>query len=107
GDINLSDSWDAVWKGAAAKRPDGWSAEVAIPLAILRFPDAHEQKWGYAVRRDIIRTHEQLDSTLLPRSANAMVSLFAQIKGVTDLKPRPDVEIVPYLAARTLWRPQF
>lgn len=107
GDVNMSDSWDAVWQGASAKRPDGWSAEVAIPLAILRFPAAKEQKWGYHVRRDIIRTHETIDSTLLPRSANALVSLFAEVKGVTDLKPRPDVEIVPYLAARTTWRPQF
>jgi hypothetical protein len=107
GDINLSDSWDAVWQGAAAKRPDGWSVEVAIPLAIMRFPAAHEQKWGYAVRRDIMRTHEQLDTTLLPRSANANVSLFGQMKGVLDLKPRPDVEIVPYLGARLASRPQF
>jgi len=107
GDINLSDTWDAVWRGAAARRPDGWSAELAIPLAILRFPAAKEQRWGFGVRRTIVRTHETLDTTLLPRSANALVSLFGELKGIVDLKPRPDIELVPYVAARASWRPKY
>jgi hypothetical protein len=107
GDVNLVDTWDGVWTGSVAARPDGWSAELAIPLAILRFPAAAEQKWGFAVRRTIPRTHQVFDSTLLPRSANALVSRFAQLTGVVDLKPRRDIEVTPYVAARAALRPQY
>ncbi len=107
GDVNLVDTWDAVWNAAVASRPDGWSAELAIPLSILRFPAAKEQRWGFAVRRTVPRTHQVFDSTLLPRSANALVSLFSRLTGVIDLKPRHDVEVVPYAAARAAARPQF
>ncbi len=107
GDVNMSDTWDAVWSGATAMRPDGWSAELAIPLSILRFPVAKEQKWGFGVRRTIPRTHQTFDSTLLPRSANALVSLFSDLTGVTDLKPRRDLQVVPYVGARLAVRPQY
>ena len=39
-DVNATDSWDAVWDGAVALRPDGWSVEVAIPFRVLRFTEA-------------------------------------------------------------------
>jgi hypothetical protein len=107
GDVNLVDTWDGVWTGSVAARPDGWSAELAIPLTILRFPAAKEQKWGFHVRRTIPRTHQQLDSTMLPRTANALVSRFAELTGVVDLKPHRDLEITPYAAARLALRPQF
>ncbi len=87
GDVNLLDTWDSVWSGAVSQRPDGWSAELAIPLAILRFPTAKEQQWGFHVRRTIPRTHQVFDSTLLPRSANALVSRFGQLTDVLNLQP--------------------
>src|SRR5262249_13390029 len=46
GDVNLADTWDGVWDAAVASLPDGWSAELAIPLDLLRFPRAQSQDWG-------------------------------------------------------------
>ena len=62
GDVNLADTWDAVWDAAVAPLPDGWSAEFAIPLDFLRFPRAPTQEWGFLVRRTIHRTHQVFDS---------------------------------------------
>ena len=106
-DNQNSDDWDAVWDAAVSARPDGWSAEFAIPLNLLRFTDAPVQTWGFFVRREIARTHEVIDSVLIPRNANGFVSRFGHLSGLRGLKQKTDIEVTPYLAARGTLRPQF
>jgi hypothetical protein len=106
-DVSYSETWDAVWSSKVAARPDGWSVELAIPLGVLRFPSAPEQRWGFEVRRQVPRTHQTFDSTLISRTVNGGVSLFGELVGLIDLKPKRDVEVVPYAAARLTLQPQF
>src|SRR5260370_36931130 len=65
------------------------------------------QTWGFFVRRELARTHEVLDSVLIPRNANGMVSRFGHLSGMTGLKQRVDLELLPYVATRMTLRPQF
>ena len=106
-DNQNSEDWDAVWEAAVSERPDGWSAEFAIPLNLLRFSDGPMQTWGFFVRREIARTHEVLDSVLIPRNANGFVSRFGHLSGLSGLKQKTDIEVTPYVAARATLRPQF
>ncbi|WP_242343840.1 DUF5916 domain-containing protein [Anaeromyxobacter terrae] len=112
-DVNSTDSWDAVWDAAASIGADGWSAEIAIPFRQLRFSEEREQSWGIVVRRFIPRTHQVLDSTLVPREANPVnagglvVSRFGRLEGLVELQPRHGFELLPYVATRTTLRPQF
>lgn len=112
-DFNATDSWDAVWDGAAEILPDGWSMEIAIPLRTLRFSAQHEQTWTIEIRRVVPRTHQVFDSAMIPRTANAqnlggmVVSRFGTLIGLRDLKRRHDIEPQPYLAARLSERPQY
>jgi hypothetical protein len=103
--------WDAVWEARVAARPDGWSAELAIPLRIFRFPAASSTRasapWGFLAKRHLARTHEDMATTLMPRSSKGYVSLFGDLAGLDDLHPRLNVEVLPYLAARTVSHPQF
>ena len=107
GDVNLADTWDGVWDGAVAVRPDGWSAELAIPLDLLRFPRAQTQDWGFLVRRTVHRTHQVYDSTLVPRSANGLVSRFGTLTGLDGVTPRGAFQIPPYVTGRLSFRPQY
>jgi hypothetical protein len=107
GDVNLADTWDGVWDAAVALRPDGWSAEFAIPLDLLRFPRAPTQAWGFLVRRTVYRTHQVFDSRLIPRSANGLVSQLGTLTGLDGLQPRRAFQITPYATARLSLRPQF
>ncbi len=66
--------WDAVWQGAASATADGWSAELAIPLAALRFQDHGQPVFGFAVRRIVGRTHEEDFSIRVPRNARGLVA---------------------------------
>ncbi|EPX61470.1 hypothetical protein D187_001253 [Cystobacter fuscus DSM 2262] len=102
-----SADWDGVWDAAAGSIESGWVAEFSLPLSMLRFPAAPVQTWGFSVRREIARKNEELESVLNPRTSNAVVSRLGHLTGLEDLKPRRAVELVPYLAVRTVARPQF
>jgi hypothetical protein len=106
-DRMYSTDWDGVWDGAAAVREDGWVAEFSIPLSLLRFPEVPVQTWGFAVRREIARKSEELFTVDNPRTSGAMVSRLGHLTGLENLRPQSALELVPYLAARSVARPQF
>ncbi|WP_158627367.1 DUF5916 domain-containing protein [Corallococcus sp. AB045] len=106
-DIKYTEDWDAVWDGAAADLPDGWSAELVIPLHLLRFPEAPTHTFGLAVRRNLARTREVIDSTLLPRNDNAFVSRFGHLEGLERIPSRGGVQLTPYVAARFGMSPRY
>jgi len=49
--------WDAVWEARTARGPEGWSAEVRIPLQSLTF-DGALNRWGFNVERRVERLQE-------------------------------------------------
>ncbi|MBU8898695.1 carbohydrate binding family 9 domain-containing protein [Corallococcus sp. M34] len=106
-DRNYTTDWGGVWDAAVGNVEDGWVAEYAIPLSLLRFPEAPVQSWGFSVRRDIARKNEELESVENPREAAANVSRLGRLTGLVDLQPRGRWELVPYVAARGVMRPQF
>ncbi|HZN95546.1 MAG TPA: DUF5916 domain-containing protein, partial [Myxococcales bacterium] len=106
-DRNYTKDWDGVWEGAAAPTADGWVAELAIPLSQLHFPEAAMQTWGFSVRRNILRKHEEIESVLNPRSSNAVVSRLGHLTGMEGLHSKHPVDLLPYAAARSAIRPQF
>jgi hypothetical protein len=113
GDVNTTESWDAVWDAAVAIDGKGWSTELAIPFRQLRFSDAPEQRWGVVVRRHIPRTHQVFGSVLIPRNANPVnpgslvVSRFGRIEGLVGVNPPRGFELLPYVAARATAHPQY
>ncbi len=50
-------NWDAVWQGATARTPTGWSAEIRIPLKSLLFRPGLTT-WGFNIQRRIQRLQE-------------------------------------------------
>jgi len=99
--------WDGIWEGEVAATGDGWSAELAIPLAVLRFPDRPSLTFGFAVKRTLARLHEDSATVLFPRSARGQVARLAPLVGLEGIHPVPDLEVMPYLAARAVLRPQW
>ncbi|HET9553919.1 MAG TPA: DUF5916 domain-containing protein, partial [Anaeromyxobacteraceae bacterium] len=107
GDDDPDTAWDAVWEGAASATPDGWSAELRIPLAALRFSPAPEQTWGFAVKRILARTHEELASAPLRRGERGLVGRLGDLTGLAGLAPVQELSVTPYLASRLALRPKF
>lgn len=106
-DTQISLDWDGIWEGAAAPMIDGWSAELRIPLRLLRFESADEQRWQMNVRRTLGRTHELMDSSVIDWRGNVLVSRFGTLAGLGRLEPENPLELSPYAALRSQLRPQY
>ncbi len=102
-DTQQTTDWDAIWDAATSIDSEGWTAELVIPLRVLNFPDVPIQTWGFEVRRDLTRTHEQLSTVFIAREANALVSRFGHL--IVEARPSASVEVTPYLAGRTEFAP--
>lgn len=100
GDSNAGDtSWDGVWESAVSRDPDGWTAELKIPLSQLRIKGAGgAQVWGINFNRsDQGPFRENSYWELPPRGVNAFVSRFPDLTGITGIHPLPRREWVPFL----------
>ncbi|HEX8170259.1 MAG TPA: DUF5916 domain-containing protein [Thermoanaerobaculia bacterium] len=99
-DIYDDTSWDAVWESQTKIGAHGWTAEVRIPYSQLRFPDRDVHTWGFNVSRSTARTHEVSRLVFTPRNVSAFVSQFADLEGISGIKPKRAFEVVPYAVAR-------
>src|SRR6185436_10704541 len=51
--------WDENWEGKSAHRAGGWSAEIKIPIRVLRFDGSQPvQSWGFQAARFIAERQE-------------------------------------------------
>jgi hypothetical protein len=100
-DDNFEDvTWDAVWESAVTRDAEGWSLEIRVPLAQLRFATVSGQAWGINARRVIHRRSESDWLALVPKNENGLVSRMAHLEGLTGIRPGRHLELVPYASAR-------
>ncbi|MEW6338965.1 MAG: DUF5916 domain-containing protein [Acidobacteriota bacterium] len=50
--------WDAEWRCAARRLDDRWTAEIEIPLSVLRFEAGRDRVWGVNFARTVPRRIE-------------------------------------------------
>lgn len=98
---NRDDSWDPVWYVKTSRDNHGWSAEMRIPLAQLRFGRKKEHTWGFYAARFLHRKQETSEWQLIPQKAEGLVSLFGELKGLSNIYPRRMVELLPYTVVNT------
>jgi hypothetical protein len=93
-DFNVQ--WDAVWRAVAQRTPEGWSAELEIPFATLRF-DPNKDTWGLNVRRLIRHKNEEVFWASVPLQANLFrVSLSGDLTGIRGPEPGLNLRIKPF-----------
>ncbi|MEO7735929.1 MAG: DUF5916 domain-containing protein, partial [Kofleriaceae bacterium] len=101
-DTNSDDTWDAVWDSGVTSSTDEWTAELRIPMSVLRIRAGQgEQAWGI----NFVRVDQAPSETdrwhVVARSENAFVSSFPSLVGLSGLKPQGRREIVPYLTVNS------
>lgn len=98
---SISDpDWDAVWDSATRIGPDGWRAELRIPLSQLRFPDRPSHTWGINISRTISRRNEVIRLVHTPKQEAGFVSRFALLTGIDGIAPARALELQPYGVVR-------
>ena len=93
---NWNTSWNPVWNGATQIDDRGWTAETRVPLSQLRFSGAPEQTWGLQVQRRVFRLEERSTWQRIPKDSSGWVSQFGELRGLRDLNPKRNFELVPY-----------
>ncbi|MFQ5691122.1 MAG: DUF5916 domain-containing protein, partial [Gemmatimonadota bacterium] len=99
----VNTDWRGVWRVAAARTSDGWSAEFEIPFRTFRFPSASEDEpWGFNIFRMIRRKNEEVLWSAWSRNNEGFtrVSKAGHLEGLTNL-PRSslNLEMKPFLVS--------
>lgn len=93
---NWDGNWDPVWDHEARRTPDGWAAEVRIPLSQLRYGDREEHVWGIQVQRRVYRHEERSLWQPVPKDEDGWVSKFGELHGIRGIEAQRQVELLPY-----------
>ncbi len=93
-------SWDASWDAETRIDAQGWTAEMAIPLRALRFPERGPRVWGLWIRRQITKNDEVCSWPLYRLAVGGDIMLQAgNLEGLDALHGGGSVELQPYAAA--------
>jgi hypothetical protein len=102
---NADPSWDPIWEAATAIDSLGWTAEMRIPFAQLRFSRDTAQTWGMQVERYVDRLKESSMWSFWGRNASGGPPLFGHVEGIRVRERPRGVEILPYVVSRASYVP--
>jgi len=102
---SINRDWDAVWAASARRTPQGWTAEIEIPLINLRFPAAEPQSWGVNFKRSIRTQNEEVFWAPIPKAFDlTRVSLAGSLNDLRSLDRGLDLRIKPYATGGGRWQ---
>ena len=91
-------NWDGVWDVAVGRMEGGWTAEIAIPMVTVRFPDTPVQSWGINFMRNIRRKNEQVFWAPIPKAYGlTRVSLAGSLNDLEALNRGMDLRVKPFV----------
>jgi len=91
-------TFNAVWEAKTSINSDNWTAEFRIPFSQLRFNNQEELDWGINFDRWIPERNEDVFWIYTPRNEVGYASRFADLVGITGIKPSRRLELMPYVA---------
>jgi len=104
----LNRDWNVPWDAAAARQPDGWSAEMRVPFSSLRFRGDSDRvtmrvkSYRYIPRKS---ENQMFPATRPDAGANPHFKPSAgQVVVFEGIAPTTPVYVQPYLAATTASR---
>ena len=90
--------YDPVWAAAASVDSLGWTAELRIPFAQLRFPTRTEQVWGFNISRWMPDKNEEVRWVVIPPRETGYISRFGSLGGIRGVGAARPIELLPYVA---------
>jgi hypothetical protein len=93
------ETFNPVWQARTSRDSEGWTAELWIPFAQLRFNDRNPQIWGLNVRRWVPSRNEEVFWAPVRRTDRWWASLFGDLHGIEGIEPRRRLELLPYVAS--------
>lgn len=91
-------SWNAVWQSAVVIHDKGWSFEVFLPYAAIRFSKDKIQDWGLNITRRRRKTEQQYTWNAINPNVNGFLTQEGLWTGITDIKPPIRLQFSPYFS---------
>lgn len=89
-------SWDAIWDSHVEITNFGWTVEMRIPYAALRFPSEKKQTWGLNFYREIRRYRQQYSWSLLDRKIENESIQAGILEGIENIETPTRLFLIPY-----------
>ncbi len=90
--------WNAVWQSASKINNDGWSFEMFLPYAAIRFGKKKIQDWGLNIVRRRQKSGQQLFWQSIDPNVNGLLTQEGVMLGLEDLKPPLRLQFSPYFS---------
>ena len=97
---NADPSWDPVWEYQGRIDSLGWTAEIRIPLAQLRFPRDSVQTWGVQLTRYVERLNETSHWAFWGKQEAGGPNRYGHLTGLEITRRPRGYELMPYALAR-------
>lgn len=91
-------SWNAVWQSAAKIQQDGWSFEMFLPYAAIRFGKKKVQNWGLNIVRRRQKSGQQLFWRAIDPNVNGFLTQEGLLNNLEDIKPPMRLQFSPYFS---------
>jgi hypothetical protein len=89
--------WDENWEGRSVRRAGGWSAEIRIPIRVLRFDGSLPvQSWGFQGARFIAQRQETNLWAYFPRDVATPIAYLGRLDDMRGLKGGGALELIPF-----------
>src|SRR6267143_5764320 len=96
------DSWDPVWEVKTTIDSLGWTAEMRIPFAQMRYPSTtKEQTWGLQMWRQENRLNENSQWSFWGLTETGGPPRFGHLEGLVITRAPGKAEILPYMVGRS------
>ena len=94
----ISFEWDENWEARTARNAHGWTAEIRVPLRVLRFDSKLPvQSWGLQAARFIAERQELDLWAYFPRDVASPVTYFGRLEDLRNLQGGGALELRPFV----------
>jgi hypothetical protein len=94
-------TWNAVWESKTKIESDGWTFEIFIPFAAIRFGKSKIQNWGINFFRYRAKTNQKTAWASIDPVINGALPQQGYWNNLKDIKPPLRLQFSPYLSYYT------
>lgn len=92
-------TWNAIWYSKVKITDVGWTVEMKIPYAALRFLNSDKQTWGLNFMREIKRNYQKYSWNYIDTKIGSVINQSGLLEGIENIKPPTRLFLIPYTSA--------
>ena len=89
-------SWNAIWQSKTQITNYGWTVEMRIPYAALRFSTEKKQTWGLNFYREIRRDNQQYSWNRIRNDISSESNQAGILNGIENIKTPTRLFLIPF-----------